>query len=99
MHPVTALYSLAFGEAEAVSVEQRKALHRRLGLPLDRPLLRTANALSPGLALLTADDSAAARLAGAKRLQNVHIGLPPSGSKPAPNLETAVVECMHLFNA
>lgn len=28
------------------AVEARKALHRRLGLPLDRPLLRIANALN-----------------------------------------------------
>lgn len=31
------------------SVEMRKALHSRLGLPLDRPLLRTANALNFGM--------------------------------------------------
>jgi hypothetical protein len=32
--------------AEAALLPLRQALHRRLGLPLDRPLLRCANALS-----------------------------------------------------
>ena len=32
--------------AEEALLPLRQALHRRLGLPLDRPLLRCANALS-----------------------------------------------------
>jgi hypothetical protein len=33
-------------EIRLFAVEHRKALHRRLGLPLDRPMLRVANALT-----------------------------------------------------
>eukprot|EP00850_Spirogloea_muscicola_P002976 SM000011S19154 [mRNA] locus=s11:1166090:1170192:- [translate_table: standard] len=47
-HPVTAVYPLSYGEVEQVPVDIRTDLHRRLGLPMDRPLLRTANAMSFG---------------------------------------------------
>ncbi|KAG6473736.1 hypothetical protein ZIOFF_067653 [Zingiber officinale] len=46
LHPITAIYDLRYGETEMKQVEMRKALHSRLGLPLDRPLLRIANALN-----------------------------------------------------
>ncbi|XP_068651394.1 probable Ufm1-specific protease [Aristolochia californica] len=46
LHPITAIYELSFGEIEMKQAEVRKSLHLRLGLPLDRPLLRVANALT-----------------------------------------------------
>ncbi|RRT68097.1 hypothetical protein GW17_00025226 [Ensete ventricosum] len=65
LHPVTAIYDLRYGETEMKQGnrieggsfwqclinlgEMRRSLHSRLGLPLDRPLLRIANALSFGM--------------------------------------------------
>ncbi|WOL12793.1 putative Ufm1-specific protease [Canna indica] len=46
LHPITAVYDLRYGETEMKQGEMRKSLHSRLGLPLDRPLLRIANALN-----------------------------------------------------
>ncbi|KAL4558079.1 hypothetical protein LXL04_036275 [Taraxacum kok-saghyz] len=43
LHPITAIYDLIYGETEMKQVEIRRALHMRLGLPLDRPLLRIAS--------------------------------------------------------
>jgi hypothetical protein len=45
LHPITSMYELNYGETEMKQVDVRKLLHLRLGLPLDRPLLRIANAL------------------------------------------------------
>ncbi|THU49272.1 hypothetical protein C4D60_Mb06t07810 [Musa balbisiana] len=49
LHPITAIYDLRYGETEMKQGEMRRSLHSRLGLPLDRPLLRIANALSFGM--------------------------------------------------
>ncbi|KAL6854361.1 hypothetical protein ACP4OV_019264 [Aristida adscensionis] len=46
--PVTALYDTRYGEIEEKQSELRRDLHVRLGLPLDRPLLRISNALTFG---------------------------------------------------
>ncbi|ONM32463.1 putative Ufm1-specific protease [Zea mays] len=46
--PVTAIYNTRYGETEERQSELRKELHLRLGLPLDRPLLRISNALTFG---------------------------------------------------
>eukprot|EP00850_Spirogloea_muscicola_P002027 SM000007S20987 [mRNA] locus=s7:1290729:1296304:+ [translate_table: standard] len=69
-HPVTAVYPLSYGEVEQVPVDIRMDLHRRLGLPMDRPLLRTANAMS-----FNAEGSPTT----GTRLVDVHVGLQPSG--------------------
>lgn len=39
------IFEILFLLLTFVAVDVRKSLHLRLGLPLDRPLLRTANAL------------------------------------------------------
>lgn len=39
------IYEILFLVLTFFAVDVRKSLHLRLGLPLDRPLLRTANAL------------------------------------------------------
>eukprot|EP00850_Spirogloea_muscicola_P020334 SM000212S06927 [mRNA] locus=s212:239709:245246:- [translate_table: standard] len=69
-HPVTAVYPLSYGEVEQIPVDIRTDLHRRLGLPMDRPLLRTANAMS-----FSAERSPTT----GTRLMDVHVGLQPSG--------------------
>ncbi|XP_073013802.1 probable Ufm1-specific protease isoform X1 [Typha latifolia] len=74
--PVTAIYELSYGETEEKQGEIRKSLHLRLGLPLDRPLLRIANALSFSIrgsreGNLTKD--------GSSLLRDVHTGIPSSG--------------------
>ena len=52
----------------------RRALHTRLGLPSDRPLLRLNNAVDPRLVTEPPQG-----LPGGKAtwLQNVHMGIPP----------------------
>ena len=55
--------------AEDQLAEHRRALHRRLLLPLDRPMLCSANALSFG-----ETGSSHSTI-----LQNVHEGIAPSG--------------------
>ncbi|RLM98990.1 hypothetical protein C2845_PM06G27970 [Panicum miliaceum] len=46
--PITTIYDTRYGEIEEKQSELRKELHIRLGLPLDRPLLRISNALTFG---------------------------------------------------
>ncbi|RLN28043.1 putative Ufm1-specific protease [Panicum miliaceum] len=46
--PVTTIYDTRYGEIEEKQSELRKVLHIRLGLPLDRPLLRISDALAFG---------------------------------------------------
>ncbi|KAG0504363.1 hypothetical protein KC19_11G077200 [Ceratodon purpureus] len=70
-HPITAIYDLSYGETEMALVNSRKSLHQRLRLPLDRPLLRVANALMAKESTSTST--------GSRRLCDVHVGLPPSG--------------------
>lgn len=69
--PITVIYDLSYGENETALVNSRKSLHQRLLLPLDRPLLRVANAL-------TTMESTSSSL-GSRRLCDVHVGLAPSG--------------------
>ena len=78
------MYPLPPGAAteadEAALSSHRTRLHLTLGLPLDRPLLRLANAVDPGAATASAAGAAAGR--GGKaggRLADVHAGLGPSG--------------------
>lgn len=76
LHPITTIYELNYGETEMKQVDVRKSLHMRLGLPLDRPLLRTANALD----LSVNDDSRSnIKKRGSTQLKDVHIGIPSSG--------------------
>ncbi|CAF2110342.1 unnamed protein product [Brassica oleracea var. botrytis] len=76
LHPITTIYELNYGETEMKQVDVRKSLHMRLGLPLDRPLLRTANALD----LSVNDDSRSnTKKRGSIQLKEVHIGIPSSG--------------------
>jgi hypothetical protein len=71
---------------EAALVPLRSALHRLLGLPIDRPLLRTANAvdLSAGAASAGGEGGGGAAVlaalqaggvGGRARLRDVHVGL------------------------
>ncbi|XP_020573185.1 probable Ufm1-specific protease isoform X2 [Phalaenopsis equestris] len=73
LHPITAIYDLRYGENEVGQRELRRSLHSRLGLSLDRPLLRIANALS--------FDTEADNLMriGYPYLKNVHTQIPVSG--------------------
>lgn len=57
--------------------QQRKALHLRLGLPLNRPVFRATSALR-----LAADGAPVQQQQpnqSQRRLRDVHVGLPPSG--------------------
>lgn len=67
--------------AEAVQRPLRARLHTQLGLPVDRPLLRAANALSWETHGVAAGGGAvgAAAVPRAARLRNVHEGLAPPG--------------------
>ncbi|WCJ36184.1 Ufm1-specific protease 2 [Euphorbia peplus] len=77
LHPITVIYELNYGETEVKQVEIRRALHMRLGLPFDRPLLRVANALDFSA---TKDISGRnSRRKGYSLLKDVHIGIPNSG--------------------
>ncbi|GAQ78689.1 hypothetical protein KFL_000170350 [Klebsormidium nitens] len=74
LFPVTALYPHSRDEGEQLLVGIRTHLHRQLGLPLDRPLLRSANAL------LSADaEPGSAEASTSGRLLDVHAGIRPSG--------------------
>lgn len=77
LHPVTAIYESLYGETEMKQVEIRRALHMRLGLPLDRPLLRIASAMN----FSTAKEGASGNILrkGTPSLKDVHIGIPSSG--------------------
>ncbi|KAF3780141.1 putative Ufm1-specific protease [Nymphaea thermarum] len=77
LHPVTAIYELSYGETERKQVELRRQLHLRLGLPMDRPLLRVANALA---FVVEADLFGDKKLRkDSNRLRDVHSGMPSSG--------------------
>lgn len=69
--PLTVTFALRAGEeaSEPSSQSAREALHRALGLPCDRPLFRTCNALGGG--------GAGGGIPGL--LRDVHLGLGPSG--------------------
>ncbi|KAF8659629.1 hypothetical protein HU200_058386 [Digitaria exilis] len=74
--PVTAIYDTRYGEIEEKQSELRKGLHIRLGLPLDRPLLRISNALTfcrMGKRVKTTSRN------GSSLLRDVHREIPSSG--------------------
>ncbi|CAI5466871.1 unnamed protein product [Closterium sp. Yama58-4] len=73
-HPLTVIYPLTYGEGQQSLVDMRMALHHRLGLPLDRPMLHIASSLS--LAAPTAAPDATQASAKGLRLWDVHVGLP-----------------------
>ncbi|KAK8959644.1 putative Ufm1-specific protease [Platanthera guangdongensis] len=73
LHPITAVYELTHGEREVEQSEKRRSLHSRLGLPLDRPLLLIANALTCGR------KSNNLLRNGHPYLKNVHTQIPSSG--------------------
>ncbi|CAM8929612.1 unnamed protein product [Rhodiola kirilowii] len=77
VHPITAVYELSYGETELKQVEARRALHQRLGLPMDRPLLRIANALNFSLSNNKGSNNSLRK--GSTLLKDVHIGIPGSG--------------------
>ena len=96
LFPVAAAYLLPkAGDSTPVGCEKvdtdnlptRRRLHAALGLPMDRPLLRVANARVP---LSGVEQQQQQPSAGpvASRLPDVHIGLPPSG---APRSHTRVM--------
>ncbi|GKE53616.1 hypothetical protein Tco_1488772, partial [Tanacetum coccineum] len=57
--------------------EIRKSLHLRLGLPLDRPLLRIASAMT----IAKEGASGNTLRKGTSLLKDVHVGIPSSGGK------------------
>lgn len=71
IHPILCIYDVSYGESESRKVDHRLMLHRRLGLPMDRPLLCTANALS-------FSSGSDLKMQGTSRLCNVHINMPTS---------------------
>ncbi|KAH0468227.1 hypothetical protein IEQ34_003260 [Dendrobium chrysotoxum] len=73
LHPITAIYELRYGENEVGQSEIRRSLHSRLGLPLDRPLLRIASALTFGTKANNIIRN------GYPYLKNVHTQIPISG--------------------
>jgi hypothetical protein len=85
-HHVTVMYPHLAPDAEANEAQltsRRKTLHTMLGLPIDRPALRVANALPPAVCVLTPPGSAQQTPAAAApvslRLKDVHLGLSPPG--------------------
>lgn len=74
LHPVTVIYDLKYGETEIEQEEVRRSVHLRLGLPMDRPLLRVANAIH-----LTVNDSMRKNSVERGLLKDVHLGIPSSG--------------------
>ncbi|CAI5984453.1 unnamed protein product [Closterium sp. NIES-64] len=73
-HPLTVTYPLTYGEGQQSLVDMRMTLHHRLGLPLDRPMLRIASSLA--LATHTAAPDATQASSKGLRLWDVHVGLP-----------------------
>ncbi|CAI5473383.1 unnamed protein product [Closterium sp. Yama58-4] len=73
-HPLTVIYPLTYGEGQQSLVDMRLTLHHRLGLPLDRPMLRIASSLS--FSAPTAAPDANQASSKGLRLWDVHVGLP-----------------------
>lgn len=74
-HPVTIIYPIAIGDPDEYLTGVRRTLHVKLGLPMDKPLLRTSNALLMG-------GKSRSRLAAEiapTRLRDVHKSCKPSG--------------------
>ncbi|KAH7681528.1 Peptidase C78 ubiquitin fold modifier-specific peptidase 1/ 2 protein [Dioscorea alata] len=76
LHPITALYELTYGENEEKQGDIRKALHSRLGLHLDRPLLRIVNALTFGI---NGSEEGNSKKVGSLLLRDVHTEIAGSG--------------------
>ncbi|MCO5602254.1 hypothetical protein L7F22_056383 [Adiantum nelumboides] len=72
IHPISCIYDVSYGESEISTLECRRAVHQRLSLPLDRPLLRVANALH----FLPMEVATENQKQGRQRLRNVHINIP-----------------------
>ncbi|KAI3995918.1 hypothetical protein MKX01_017115 [Papaver californicum] len=77
LHPITTIYELNYVETEMKQVEIRRDLHLRLGLPLDRPLLRIVNALDISTCNISAGSSSTKNVS--YLLKDVHTGVPRSG--------------------
>ncbi|XP_057971758.1 probable Ufm1-specific protease isoform X2 [Malania oleifera] len=77
LHPITVIYELSYGETEMKQVEVRRSLHLRLGLPLDRPLLRIVNALNFSVNNESMGNNSTRK--GSILLRDVHTGIPSSG--------------------
>lgn len=75
------------------AVDIRTRLHRQLGLPLDRPLLRSANALS-----FDDTQSGSAEASTSGRLLDVHVGIRPSGGG-IPDTSATCSECFIFFGS
>ncbi|CAN6342622.1 unnamed protein product, partial [Urochloa humidicola] len=93
--PVTAIYDTRYGEIEEKQSELRKKLHIRLGLPLDRPLLRISNALTFG--------GMGKRVKGTSRngsslLRDVHREIPSSVSGGVMSLIDGSYEYYHYLH-
>ncbi|KAJ0977334.1 hypothetical protein J5N97_012808 [Dioscorea zingiberensis] len=76
LHPITAIYELTYGENEQKQGDIRKSLHSRLGLPLDRPLLRIVSALNFGI---KGSEESNLQKSGSPLLRDVHTEIPGSG--------------------
>ncbi|GJN13389.1 hypothetical protein PR202_gb00083 [Eleusine coracana subsp. coracana] len=74
--PVTTTYDTRYGEIEEKQSALRRDLHIRLGLPLDRPLLRISNALTFGAMKKKEKNKSRS---GSSLLWDVHRELPSSG--------------------
>ncbi|TVU51662.1 hypothetical protein EJB05_03102 [Eragrostis curvula] len=74
--PVTTIYDSRYGEIEEKQSALRRDLHIRLGLPLDRPLLRISNTLTFGG--MRKKEKNASR-SGSSLLRDVHREIPSSG--------------------
>ncbi|GJM87613.1 hypothetical protein PR202_ga03585 [Eleusine coracana subsp. coracana] len=74
--PVTTIYDTRYGEIEEKQSALRRDLHIRLGLPLDRPLLRISNALTFGAMKKKEKNKSRS---GSSLLRDVHRELPSSG--------------------
>lgn len=72
IHPISCIYNVSYGESELSTAQGRRMLHQRLSLPMDRPLLRVANALTFSQIEVPPEGQKQGRL----RLTNVHINMP-----------------------
>jgi hypothetical protein len=88
--PVTLLYPTIVDDESKLS-GVRRAAHATLGLPMDRPLLRLANAVVvAGTAPPSSPSSAATTTT--KKLLNVHESIPTPPPLSGPNVTTSLVQ-------
>ncbi|KAJ1270678.1 hypothetical protein BS78_06G070200 [Paspalum vaginatum] len=93
--PVTAIYDTRYGEIEEKQSELRKGLHIRLGLPLDRPLLRISNALTFGG---MGKRKKSISRSGSSLLRDVHREIPSSVSGGVTSLIDGSYEYYHYLH-